>query len=105
MSDPDRPEPEAMTLVVPFIVCTSKGGPYDDDSFVAGYQAGAVDRMLAIASAVGAERVAVGMNRGFPALEATEVTETPDYQAMPEWSFVTFSTGSRPLPEEETDRA
>ena len=109
----DRPEPEAMTLVVPFIVCTSKGGPYDDASFVAGFQAARVDHMLEVAALVCAERVAVpfvvrtdlvpqlellGMHRGFPVIEAAEVTETPEYQAMPEWSFVTFATTAEEAP-------
>lgn len=34
-------------LVMPFISCASRGGPYDDDAFVAGFQTGAVDALLA----------------------------------------------------------
>lgn len=34
-------------LVMPFTVCTSKGGPYDDASFVAGYEMGLLDARLA----------------------------------------------------------
>lgn len=30
-------------LVMPFVVVTSKGGPYDDEAFVAGYRIGAID--------------------------------------------------------------
>lgn len=33
-------------LVMPFVVCQSKGGPYDDDAFVAGYQAGSLSVTL-----------------------------------------------------------
>lgn len=103
----DEPQPMAMTLVVPFVVCASNGGPYDDESFAAGFQAGVVDRMLAVALGVGAERVSVpfavrtalvrqleliGMHRYFPIVEVAEIEESPDYPAMPEWSLVTFST-------------
>jgi hypothetical protein len=35
-------------LVIPFVVVTSKGGPYDDDSFVAGWRAGVIDRRLEV---------------------------------------------------------
>lgn len=33
-------------LVMPFVVCQSKGGPYDDDAYVAGYEAGHLDAIL-----------------------------------------------------------
>jgi hypothetical protein len=33
-------------LVMPFVVVASNGGPYDDDAYVAGYEAGLVDAML-----------------------------------------------------------
>lgn len=113
--DEDRPEAEGMRmeLVVPFIVCTSKGGPYDDDSFVAGFVAGEIDRALSVAAAAGADRLTrtvrtalvpqlelLAMQHGFLHMHAVEVTETPDYPAMPEWSFVTFSTVGPPKPEE-----
>jgi hypothetical protein len=35
-------------LVMPFVVCASQGGPYDDDSYVAGYEAGKLDAELAL---------------------------------------------------------
>lgn len=35
--DDDEPR---FDLVMPFIVCRSQGGPYDDDSFSAGFMAG-----------------------------------------------------------------
>lgn len=34
------PEDAEYELVMPFVVCASKGGPYDDDSFVAGWTMG-----------------------------------------------------------------
>jgi len=33
-------EPVDRSLVMPFVVCQSKGGPYDDSSFTAGFAAG-----------------------------------------------------------------
>lgn len=34
-------------LVMPFTVCESQGGPFDDVAFVAGYRCGVVDAKLA----------------------------------------------------------
>lgn len=33
-------------LVMPFVVCRSRGGPHDDSSFVAGYRLGRLDAKL-----------------------------------------------------------
>ena len=33
-------------LIMPFVVCKSSGGPYDDASYIAGWEAGALDRAL-----------------------------------------------------------
>lgn len=38
MSDEDQD----YSLVMPFVVVTSEGGPYDDESFVAGFQSGRI---------------------------------------------------------------
>ena len=43
--------------VVPFVVVESKGGPYDDQSFVAGYAMGEIDAKLAVANSLGLPRV------------------------------------------------
>lgn len=100
MTDPmDQPERDEMELVVPFIVCQSKGGPYDDLSFVAGFQSGMVDRALQVAAQCDAQSVRftvatplvpqlelLAMNRGFPVVEAESSAE------WAEWSLVTFRT-------------
>jgi hypothetical protein len=39
-------------LVMPFVVCASNGGPYDDEAFVVGYQLGILDTLLAQRSPV-----------------------------------------------------
>lgn len=38
----DEPEEAEWGLVMPFVVCASQGGPYDDASFVAGTRLGEV---------------------------------------------------------------
>jgi len=114
MSDPDEPEGQEMHLVIPFIVCASHGGIYEDASYVAGVQTGKIDVMLQVAASVGASRVAIpfavytalvkqlellGMHHGYPMMVAREVGETPEYAAMPQWSFVTFlAAGEEPEP-------
>jgi len=107
MSD-DQPESEDMTLVVPFIVCASQGGPYDDDAFVAGFACGDVDRALAVAATIHATHVGpltcrtillpqlelIAMARGFPVMDTTAISLNPDGPA--EWSYVTFTKGGWP---------
>jgi hypothetical protein len=103
MTDPhDQPEDDGWHLAVPFVVCQSQGGPYDDEAFVAGFQAGQISRSLAAAKAIGADRLRltvrtdlvkqldlIAMDAGF-ALTVAEVEETEDHPAMPEWTFATF---------------
>jgi hypothetical protein len=33
-------------LIMPFVGCQSQGGPYEDDAYVAGYEAGVLDSRL-----------------------------------------------------------
>jgi hypothetical protein len=93
----DEPEGEGYELVVPFIVCSSAGGPYEDDAFVAGFQAGQVDQALQAAAVARASEVRftvdttlvkqlelIGMSRGFPVMLAEDADDAPG------WSFVTF---------------
>lgn len=55
-------------LVMPFVVCQSKGGPYDDESYVAGFEAGYLDGMMAFEDALRAQgfRVAAAGSSGQP---------------------------------------
>lgn len=93
----DEPETDGMSLVLPFVVCQSKGGPYDDTAFVAGYQTGQIDARLEMAAAAGAVAVCttvmtalvrqlelVAMNRGFPVMHVQTSDDSP------EWSMITF---------------
>jgi len=49
MNDAD----EGWEKVMPFVVCKSQGGPYDDDSFVAGFELGRLDAQLPMYAALG----------------------------------------------------
>jgi len=42
----DGNEPAEWALAVPFVVCKSNGGPFDDTSFAGGYVCGMVDVIL-----------------------------------------------------------
>ena len=39
-------EEDTYGLIMPFVVCSSKGGPFDDDAYVNGYEAGNFDAKL-----------------------------------------------------------
>ena len=41
-------------LVMPFVAVASKGGPHDDDAYVAGYEAGQLDEALNVLALFGA---------------------------------------------------
>lgn len=42
----DEPEDIAAELVMPFLPVASKGGPFDDQAFTAGYEMGLLDALL-----------------------------------------------------------
>lgn len=96
----DQPEDNGgWGLVFPFVVCESHGGPYADEPFVAGYQAGGIDTALGAAKALGATSARftvrsplmpqlelIAMHHGFPVVQVVAWEEHPD-----EWSVVTFT--------------
>lgn len=101
-NDDDEDE-HSHVLVMPFVVCESKGGPFDDYSFVAGYVCGQLDAELGACSATPS---------GVPALPApryvqSEVVPQLDLIAMKhdyvldvggadmsgEWTWVVFKVG------------
>ena len=45
--DEDEDAASQFELVMPFVVVTSKGGPYDDEAFVAGWSCAVIDQALA----------------------------------------------------------
>lgn len=109
--DPDRAEDPHWGLVIPFVVCTSQGGPYDDEAFTAGYQAGRIDAHLRHAATAGADALTVtartallpllellAMHHGYPVLTADPIGETPHYPAMPDWAVIRFHRPPRDAP-------
>jgi hypothetical protein len=46
MDDPERDGEGEYGLVIPFLPVASKGGPYDDEAFVAGFEMGRLDEVL-----------------------------------------------------------
>lgn len=100
MDGQDRGDNEGYSLVLPFVVTQSHGGPYEDTAFVAGYQCGEIARALAVAAALNSSATSlrftvrsdlvpqlelIAMNAGFPSVAA----EASD--AWPEWTTITFS--------------
>jgi hypothetical protein len=95
VSDSDREATHE--LVMPFVVCKTQGGPYDDEAFVGGVWFGQFDSLLHTAAKVGCDvtpHVAVpsplvpqldllAMNHGYQ-LVAEEYEEDPAH------SFVSF---------------
>lgn len=93
-----------MSLVVPFVACRSQGGPYEDNGFAAGFQAGEIHRALLMAAPAHAERVRFPMVRSdlLPQLDLlamhagfTIVARNID-ERFPQWADVTFSAGQCP---------
>jgi hypothetical protein len=48
------PDGHEYSLAVPFVVTHRHGGPYDDQAFVAGFQAGQIFQAMAVGATVGA---------------------------------------------------
>lgn len=58
-TEPNEPSDAEYGLVMPFVLCKTNGGPYDDAAFVAGVTCGALDeelRLLAHLRAIPRER-------------------------------------------------
>ena len=52
MTDPmDEPSPE-YELAMPFVICKSNGGTYEDQPFVAGWRLGALDARMGVATTI-----------------------------------------------------
>lgn len=97
MSEP-TPESE-YTAVMPFVLCKTNGGPYDDSAFVAGATCGALNeelRVLALSRAIPRERYInaaylpqvdlIAMRHGY-------TTSLGDLDKPSGWQVVTFECG------------
>lgn len=86
-------------LVMPFVVCESKGGPYQDNAFVAGVRYGQIDRE-ARTIGTGCEKSWTVETPLVPQLDLLAMhlgvtfTVEPWDEHPDEWRFVTFSRHS-----------
>jgi hypothetical protein len=51
-TEPDDGDDPFYELVMPFVVCATNGGPYDDAAYCAGWEAGVIDSTLGIAKSL-----------------------------------------------------
>lgn len=98
-------------LVMPFVVCQTQGGPYEDGAFVAGAWFGRLDSLLeegsrevivdiAVPSPLVPQLDLLAMKHGYT-LTATPWDEAPD-----EHTFVTFTRPERePVTREDVAKA
>lgn len=86
-------EPAEYGLVMPFVVVASKGVPYDDGAYTAGYEMGLLDAALAakptrhevtILSANATQADLVAMHHGF----VCRFDPSPEF---PDWTHATFT--------------
>jgi hypothetical protein len=93
---PDPPDGEkGWGLLMPFVVCESAGGRYDDEAFVAGYQAGQIDQALEVAAAVNATHLAAplvhaGLVEQLDLIAMRHGYGTVADETAPGWVAVTF---------------
>lgn len=87
---PDE-EPTA-ELVMPFVAVTSVGGPYDDEAYVAGYEAGLLDARLQFDRAPSISLPVHAENAAQVDLIAMQHGYTIEVQPVESgWSFVTLT--------------
>ena len=107
-------EPDThMTLLVPFVVCTSTDGPYDDESFAAGFACGEIYQSLAAAASL--RRVTslrfptvltallpqldlIAMHHGFTMISKSD-------EEFPQWAQVNFTWRGACWPPGDTGHA
>lgn len=92
----DGPPADDLDLVMPFVSVESKGGPHDDDSYVCGWEMGALDSELAHREQPLLERVIHETNTGQADLVAMRygytVTITPRGDG---WAFLRLTAAGK----------
>lgn len=86
-------------MVMPFVTVTSKGGPHDDDSYVAGYIMGTLDATLRVAATINASFEATIEDPNMPqvdllAMQHGYVTTIQPIEDSPGWHHVMFKRGA-----------
>jgi hypothetical protein len=84
-------EEQGYEIVMPFVTVTSKGGPHDDEPYVAGWEMGALDAFLEharppfhsqpIRSDNTAQADLIGMKHGY-AVTVTVADECPEWSTL-----------------------
>jgi hypothetical protein len=91
----------ACELAMPFVVCRSQNGPYDDEAFVAGWALACIDVRL---TQCAVDRLPLNVPVRTPSLPQAELiamshgylTAVELYEDAPEeWSMVTFIVPAR----------
>ena len=79
-------------LVMPFVVVASKGGPYDDDAYVAGWEMGGLDEALRCKPSSHDAMVRTGnaVQADLVAMKHGYVCTSEEYREAPEWTIVSF---------------
>ena len=102
----DQPEGEGYSLVMPFVVTDSHGGPYADEPFVAGYECGRIDaRLAAIAAADGDGFSATVHAANVPQLDLLAMhhgfhaTNAVVFEEAPMWVTWTCSRSAKDVPD------
>ncbi|HEV2928401.1 MAG TPA: hypothetical protein VGW74_06900 [Propionibacteriaceae bacterium] len=104
MTDDSDPQSVDYGLAMPFVVCRSKGGPYDDEAFVNGVRCGQVSEQLEVAAqgrksfhpdwpvppALVPQLDLLAMRYGY------QMTSKPWADAPAEWVFVSFGPAPEP---------
>lgn len=98
-------DPEGYSLVMPFVVVASRGGPFDDQAYAAGWEMGAIEVRLQMACLLGLGLPHVTVLRSnLPQIELLAMkhglliteNEWPDYVdaiVTDTWAFLSFSQG------------
>lgn len=85
MTEPQ--EPEDYSLTMPFLVCVSEGGPYDDESFAAGWSCAVINEALqhpgvawsgTVPKALLPQLDLIAMHRGYRLVQNDEIEDMPD---------------------------
>lgn len=97
LDDQDLPdEDNGYALLMPFVVCQSQGGPFDDVSFTIGFELGQIDRELAMCQTLSSEPIARYIHEdGLPQLDLIAMRrgftiKVGHLDGSDEWRYVEF---------------
>lgn len=80
-------------LVMPFLPVESRGGPYEDEAYTAGFQMGRIDRFLEVRRLAKVEQLIYRENlpqADLMAMRHGYRLEVAEYEENPDWVFICF---------------